>query len=85
MFGILDRFEDQLAVILIESVEKEHIVDKATLPEGSDIGTVFNVEKMEETFSILSINIEETENRKQRAQQALHALHKKKKRSKFKR
>lgn len=37
--AVIDRFEDDIAVILIESDQEEITVSKSQLPEGAKVGT----------------------------------------------
>ncbi|WP_047981809.1 DUF3006 domain-containing protein [Ornithinibacillus contaminans] len=59
MKGVLDRFEGNLAVILIEEVQKELILDKEKLPKGSQVNTVFSIEQRDDDFHILGIDEKE--------------------------
>ncbi|WP_217589635.1 DUF3006 domain-containing protein [Lentibacillus saliphilus] len=45
MKGVLDRFEGDKAVILIETHKQELIVETHTLPAGSQVNTWFHIEK----------------------------------------
>lgn len=46
MRGILDRFEGDKAVILLQDTKEEYIVNESELPAGSKINTVFDLEKI---------------------------------------
>lgn len=85
MLGYLDRFEGNLAVILIEENQTECQVQKSDLPAGSEVGTVFNLKEEKDTCTILSINENETKQRKDTALNLHQSLQKRKKRSTFKR
>lgn len=85
MIGILDRFEDDLAVILIESKQDELTLSKETLPAGSTVGTAFNISLTNGTYSVLSINETETKKAETTSAQLVEKLKQKKKSSKFKR
>ncbi|MFC4023530.1 DUF3006 domain-containing protein [Oceanobacillus longus] len=61
MKGILDRFEGDKAVILIEEQKAEFIVGKSKLPTGSKVNTVFLMEENDGDYKILRINTEETQ------------------------
>lgn len=56
MQGVLDRFEGNLAVILIEEDKAELIIPKEKLPEGSRVDTVFELEKRNSSYHIIAIN-----------------------------
>jgi hypothetical protein len=56
MKGILDRFEGDKAVILIEERNDEFIIPKAELPSGSKQQTVFHLEKSNDSYKILAID-----------------------------
>lgn len=44
LYGVLDRFtEDDQAVILVESIDEEIIVNAAVLPKDADIHTWFQI------------------------------------------
>ncbi|WP_010647998.1 DUF3006 domain-containing protein [Oceanobacillus massiliensis] len=83
MEGILDRFEGETAVILIDKNKTELIIDKSKLPAGSKIGTVFHVEKEGGEFKPVSINVEKTQMEAEKSSDLMEKLRSKSKGSKF--
>lgn len=59
--GVLDRFEGDQAVILIEEWNEEMILSKSALPSGSDVNMWFSVEKKDAKIEIISIDFEKTD------------------------
>lgn len=85
MRGMLDRLEDnQLAVILIEEINKEIILPIKHLPKGSEEGTWFHIKEMNGSFEIIAIDDERTKKEIQRSKDLLAKLRTKSKGSKFK-
>lgn len=84
MRGILDRFEGDKAVILLQDTKEEYIVNKSELPAGSKINTVFDLEKNRTTYKIKRINISNTEEAAQQSSDLMAKLRAKSRRSKFK-
>lgn len=73
--GVIDRFENHdQAVILIESLNKEIIVDKSRLPEGSLVHTWVNIELVDGTFVIHSIDNVKTKATTEQNRQLLERL-----------
>ncbi|RDW15474.1 DUF3006 family protein [Oceanobacillus chungangensis] len=60
MKGILDRFEGDKAVILIEEINEEFIIQKTELPSGSEQQTIFDLEKANDSYKILAIDASTT-------------------------
>ncbi|PAV30833.1 hypothetical protein CIL05_03685 [Virgibacillus profundi] len=58
--GMLDRFEQHQAVILIEELNKELILPRHKLPSGSKENTWFTIEKQGKAFEIVSIDSKKT-------------------------
>ena len=56
MKGVLDRFEGNQAVILIEEDKAEIIIPKEELPKGSEVNTVFKVENKDGEYKILAVD-----------------------------
>ncbi|MUV38927.1 hypothetical protein JNUCC1_02799 [Lentibacillus sp. JNUCC-1] len=83
MKGVLDRFEENQAVILLEDQKEEIIVERDALPENSQINTWFNIEKTGGQYK-LSIDHDTTEKELETSQDLLAKLRAKKKGSKFK-
>lgn len=85
MKGVLDRIEDDMAVIIIEEVGREFTLAKEELPSGSKIGTWFAIDFSDDQYTILSIDKEKTEQAYEKSALLMKKLQQKKKRSKFKR
>lgn len=85
MKGVLDRIENQLAVILIEDINKEIIIPMKDLPPNSQEGTWFDLEELEGEIKIISIDHDLTQKEAQKSQDLLNQLRTKSKGSKFKR
>ena len=85
MRGILDRFEGEQAVILIEEVKKEIIVAKNELPANSEVNTVFKIVEENGSFKIAAIDIAATKQASQQSSALMDKLRKKSSGSKFKR
>lgn len=86
MKGVLDRFADQnKAVILIEQLNKELIVTRDQLPEGSKEGDWLHLEKTNETFKVVAIDEEKTLEQTKKSLDLRDQLRAKRKGSKFKR
>ncbi|HLQ73286.1 MAG TPA: DUF3006 domain-containing protein [Bacillota bacterium] len=82
--GVLDRIEtNDQAVILIEELHEGFTVHIDDLPEGSEEGTWFDVQKTEDHFEIIAIDHVKTEEKKNRLRNKLSDL-KKRKGSSFK-
>lgn len=85
MKGVLDRIEDDMAVIIIEEVGREFTLAKEELPSGSKIGTWFAIDFSDDQYTILSIDKERSEQAYEKSALLMKKLQQKKKRSKFKR
>ena len=85
MRGILDRFEGEQAVILIEEVKQEIIVSKNNLPANSEVNTVFKLTEENGNYSIAGIDIAATKQASQESSALMDKLRKKSSGSKFKR
>jgi Ser/Thr protein kinase RdoA (MazF antagonist) len=85
MIGVLDRFEGELAVILVEEEKEEFTVDKKELPSGSEVNTLFNVTKENGNYRILEINKEATSKAQKKSANLMDQLRARSKGSKFKR
>ncbi|SFH62953.1 DUF3006 domain-containing protein [Pisciglobus halotolerans] len=86
MKGVLDRFESQQkAVILIEEIQKEWVVPRSILPEGSSKNTWFTIEEQGDTFKIKGIDEKLTKEKAQSSAALLKKLRAKNTGSKFKR
>ena len=84
MRGILDRFEGDKAVILIEEKKDELILPKSDLPVGSKVNTVFNVkEKNDGGYTVLSIDSSGTDSAAAKSSSLMDKLRAKSSGSKF--
>jgi len=85
MKGYLDRIEDNdLAVILIEEINEEIIIPLDELPEGSTENTWLQLEKTDDSFQVIAIDDEKTEQETETSQDLMAKLRAKSKGSKFK-
>ena len=85
MKGYLDRIEDNdLAVILIEDINEEIIIPLDQLPEGSTENTWLQLEKTDDSFQVIAIDDEKTEQETETSQDLMAKLRAKSKGSKFK-
>ena len=84
MHGFLDRFEGNMAVILVEEVKEEFTVNKEMLPDGSDVNTYFEIEKKDGNYHIVQIDTTKTTKEKQTTSDLMAKLRAKKTGSKFK-
>lgn len=82
--GILDRFENDSAVILIEEEKEELIVPKRDLPKGSKVNTYFVIEKNFNGYEIVGIDEEKTILERKKSSSLMDRLKAKRKTSKFK-
>ncbi|MBM6615574.1 DUF3006 domain-containing protein [Desemzia sp. RIT804] len=85
MKGMLDRFEGNKAVLLMEELNKEWIVEKSQLPEGSETGDWFTMELTDDELSDIVIDHQLTEEKKQSVDDLMKSIRSKSKGSKFKR
>ncbi|MGB5946216.1 DUF3006 domain-containing protein [Paenisporosarcina sp.] len=84
--GVLDRIEEgKHAVILVEELGKEFIIQVSDLPEGSYAGTWFDVEITNNELSILTIDIKETSTLHEEITNKVNNLRGKGRESRFKR
>lgn len=85
MKGFLDRIEDnQLAVILMEEINKEIIIPVEELPEGSKENTWLHMEKSNGSYQAVAIDKEKTTKEAQKSKDLLARLRARSKESKFK-
>lgn len=85
MKGILDRFEGNQAVILIEETKEELLVIKEDLPRGSAKNTIFNLAKENGSYTIVDIDFAQTKAARKTSSSLMDQLRAKNKGSKFKR
>jgi hypothetical protein len=81
---MLDRFEDNKAVILIEKTKEELIIDRELLPSGSSVNTYFTLEKKNGTYKITAIDEKTTGLQARKSSELMKKLRKKSSGSKFK-
>lgn len=85
MYGVFDRFSDNgIAVILIESINKEIHIPIHELPTGSEEQTWFHIEEHQGTYQVTSIDKEKTKQMQQKSSSLQDKLQAKMKRSKYK-
>jgi len=84
MTGVLDRFENNKAVILIENTNEELIMDRSLLPAGSSVNTYFTLKKKNKEYIITKIDKEATEKQAQKSSELMKKLRNKSSGSKFK-
>lgn len=85
MHGVLDRFEGNQAVILVEKEKAEFTVENEKLPENSTVGTWFHVTHDQESYAIVAVDIAKTEEQSTANALLMEKLRQKKKTSKLKR
>ncbi|GAB4074142.1 hypothetical protein GCM10028778_16450 [Barrientosiimonas marina] len=83
MKGVLDRFEEKQAVILMEENNTEIIIDWHSLPAGSDVNTWFDIEQSGEQYH-LTIDPEKTAQEAQTSADLVAELRAKSRGSQFK-
>lgn len=83
--GVLDRIEDNVAVILIEEIKEEFTLPKEKLPRNSKEGTWFSIKKENGHFKILQIDAALTKEKEEKSLNLLSQLRAKSKGSKYKR
>jgi len=84
MKGVLDRIEDNdMAVILIEEINKELIIPLHELPCSSKESTWFNIEKKGDAFEVISIDSKTTSQEAEKSTDLMKKLQEKRKDSKF--
>ncbi|MFC3041769.1 DUF3006 domain-containing protein [Virgibacillus xinjiangensis] len=84
MKGIVDRFEGTKAVILLEEIKEELIVDREELPDGSDINTVVQVEDQDGEYRVIAKDDAQTDEQSGTTSDLMSKLRAKSKGSKFK-
>lgn len=86
MKGVLDRFADHdLAVILIEDVQKEILVPIQQLPPNSKEGTWFDIKEDNGEYQIVAIDVDMTKKQMEKSLNLLKKLRANSRGSKFKR
>lgn len=70
--GVIDRFEtNEKAVILLESIHKEMIVETSNLPQGSEVNMWVNVKRENGKYVVVSIDVNRTDREKKETKQFL--------------
>ncbi|RDW18807.1 DUF3006 domain-containing protein [Oceanobacillus arenosus] len=85
MKGILDRFEGDKAIILIEEIREEFTIPKTELPSGSKQQAIFHLEKANNGYKILGIDKPATNAAAEKSTSLMDKLRVKGSGSKFKR
>lgn len=84
MKGVLDRWEGNQAVILIEEEKAELILAKEELPEGSKVHMIFTITKENGEYTIVGIDEQAKQEAKASTSDLLAKLRAKSTGSKFK-
>jgi Protein of unknown function (DUF3006) len=85
MKGYLDRIEEnRFAVILVDEINKEFIVPKEQLPEGSTEKSYFDITFENDKISSIKLNSQQTHSEQQRVEELMGKLRAKSSGSKFK-
>lgn len=74
--GVLDRMEGEQAIILIESIHQTIVVSNSSLPSDSQINMWFNVELIDDTYKVVSIDYQLTEKRERKSTHLVNELRK---------
>lgn len=72
--GVLDRMENDQAIILLETIDQTLEVPKSSLPVGSQINMWFNIELIDQTYKIVSIDHQLTKSREQKSTDLINKL-----------
>lgn len=83
--GVLDRFEGEQAVILVEEHQAEFTVAKHLLPANSEKNTIFKLEKQANSYQIIAIDNAATSSAKAKSSDLMNKLRAKSSGSKFSR
>ncbi len=75
--GVLDRIENDKAIILLESIDETIIVSKKSLPVDSQINMWLNIELIDDTYKVVSIDHQLTEKRERKSTHLIDKLRKK--------
>lgn len=85
MKGIIDRFEGELAVILVEAENREILIPTSELPADCIVKSVVRIDESEEnTHPKITLDEEADEENKQKSSDLREALLKRKKSSRLK-
>lgn len=69
--AVLDRFEGDFAVLLIEHWQEEVVIPKQEMPVGSEENMWFRLEKKQDKYKVIAID-EETSQEKQKIARKLN-------------
>lgn len=83
--GVLDRIEDNQAVVLVEEKGEQFTLPKEKLPPNSKEGTWFSIKQENEKFVIVKIDEQLTKEKQAQSADLMSQLQAKKSSSKFKR
>ncbi|HLS34621.1 MAG TPA: DUF3006 domain-containing protein [Bacillota bacterium] len=83
--GVLDRIEDNQAVILIEEIGEQFTLPQEELPSNSEEGTWFSIKQEHGKFTIIEIDEPLTKEKQAQSADLMSQLRAKKGSSKFKR
>lgn len=83
--GVLDRFEGEQAVILVEEDKSEFTVPRSLLPANSEKNTIFQLEKKAGSHKIIAIDDTETASAQAKSSDLMNKLRAKSNGSKFSR
>lgn len=72
--AVIDRFEEDLAVLLVGEDQEQYFVALDELPEGARPGHWLQVEVHPDDLVVLGIDFEETERVRRRIEQKLRRL-----------
>jgi ABC-type uncharacterized transport system ATPase subunit len=84
MKGYLDRIDDnKFAVILVEGLDKEFVIPKDVLPEGSTVKSYLDLTIENDEITGVTLNEQQTRNEQQKVDELMSKLRSINKRSKF--
>ncbi|WP_078394022.1 DUF3006 domain-containing protein [Shouchella patagoniensis] len=75
--GIIDRFSDQKkAVVLVDELNKQFIIDQSDLPQGCQVGSRLNLELTDDQSEIrlIRMNRNQTDAKKQAIKDKMEKL-----------
>lgn len=74
-YGVLDRIEDkEQAVIMIEQLNEQWIVDKNELPDNSKVDMWFTIDYCVDTIEVISIDPKKTKLEMKRSSELINQL-----------
>jgi hypothetical protein len=85
VLGYLDRIEDnKFAVILVEEIKKEFLIPKTELPEGSPVGSYFQLTIETDQITSMKLDKQSTMTEQKKVDNLMSKLRSNSKGSKFK-